>query len=188
MNISISYLQSSGIYEFLLPFLLITAITYAIFNYVKAKAEKKKEDFVLNDKAIGIVSVIIGLFATNHKPLRDMLFKWMPFFIILLIILFLILLFLKLFESESKDYLPLMILLIIILVTLGAYGTDNISRALGMDSENIMWSVGVILFLLILWAAYQQHNKESGTSEQGGDDEEKKKKAKRQERKHQLRI
>ncbi|MEA3342734.1 MAG: hypothetical protein U9Q92_01075 [archaeon] len=161
MNISISYLQSSGFYQFMLPFLLVTTITYAVFHYVKTKS---KGDFVLNNLAIAIISAVIGLFATNHRPLRELLFKWMPLFIIILIVVFLVLIVKKLFEGEggNKDYLPLLVILVLIIVIIGAYGVNNFSKYLGMDAENILWGVGFLIFALILWAAYKH---EGGGSE-----------------------
>ncbi len=151
----ISSLQSGGFYQFMLPFLLVTAITYAVFHYVKTKS---KGDFVLNNLAIAIISAVIGLFATNHAPLRRLLFQWMPLFIIILIVVFLVLIVKKLFETKDggkKDYLPMLILLILILVIIGAYGVNNFSKYLGMDAENIMWGVGFLIFALMLWGAYK---------------------------------
>jgi len=154
--INIGALQSSGFYVFMLPFLLVTGITYGIFSFVKGKSK----DFPLNSLAIAIVSVVIGLFATNNKMLRDLLFKWTPFFIILMIIIFLFLLMQKLFESQDKDYLPVLILLVITLAVISAFGTNNISRAIGMDSENVVYAIGFMIFLLLVWGAYQKHKQE----------------------------
>ena len=149
--ISIEALQSSGFYEFMLPFLLVTGITYGIFSFVKGK----NKDFPLNSLAIAIVSTVIGLFATNNKMLRDFLFKWTPFFIILMIIIFLFLLVQKLFDTQKGDYLPMLILLVLTLAVIGAFGVDNLSRMIGSDADNIVWAIGFLIFILILWGVYK---------------------------------
>ncbi len=161
MNFNIGYLQSSGFYEFMLPFLLVTAITYAVFHYVKTKS---KGDFVLNNLAIAIISTVVGLFATNHAPLRRLLFQWMPLFIIILIVVFLVLIVKKLFEGGTEDYLPMLIILVLILAIISAYGVNNISRFLGTDGENIVWGLGFLIFIMILWGAYKQGKGEQGST------------------------
>ncbi len=156
MNFNISYLQSSGFYEFVLPFMLVTGIMYGVFHYVKSK----NKDFVLNNHAIAIISVVIGLFATNNASVRRFLFDWTPVFIILMVIAFVFLFVQKLFQGQDKDYLPVLILLMLTLVAIGAYGMSNFTQFFGMDAENIMWAVGFILFILILWTAYSMGNEE----------------------------
>ena len=151
MNFNISYLQSSGFYEFMLPFLLVTGIMYGIFHYVKSK----NKDFVLNNLAIAIISTVIGLFATNNAQVRRLLFDWTPIFIILMILAFVFLFIQKLFQGQDKDYLPLLILLILTLVAISAYGINNFTKFFGMDTENILWALGFIIFILILWASYK---------------------------------
>ena len=154
--INIGALQSSGFYVFMLPFLLVTGITYGIFSFVKGKSK----DFPLNSLAIAIVSVVIGLFATNNKMLRDFLFKWTPFFIILMIIIFLFLLMQRLFDTQSGDYLPTLILLVMTLAVISASGTENLKRMIGSDAENIVWAAGFLIFILILWGVYKMKGKE----------------------------
>lgn len=160
--ISIGALQSSGFYEFMLPFMLVTGITYGIFSYVKSKIEtqepnKPKSQFFMNNFTIAIVSVVIGLFATNNKMLRDFLFRWTPFFIIMMIIIFLFLLVQKLFEVEEKkkDFMPVLVLLVLILAVLSAFGPENLTRIIGVDGENVLWGVGFLIFILILWGVYK---------------------------------
>lgn len=153
--ISIETLQSSGFYEFMLPFMLVTGIIYGIFSFVKGK----NKDFPLNSLAIAIVSVVIGLFATNNKMLRDFLFRWTPFFIILMIIIFLFLLVQKLFDTQKGDYLPMLILLVLTLAVISAFGTDKLSRMLGGDADNIVWAIGFLIFILILWGVYKINDK-----------------------------
>jgi len=161
--ISIEALQSSGFYEFMLPFLLVTGIVYGIFSFVKGK----DKDFPLNSLAIAIVSVVIGLFATNNKMLRDFLFKWTPFFIILMIIIFLFLLVQKLFDTQKGDYLPMLVLLVLTLAVIGAFGVDNLSRMIGSDADNIVWAVGFLIFILILWGVYKMNDKEAKNPQTG---------------------
>lgn len=172
--ISIGALQSSGFYEFMLPFLLVTGITYGIFTYVKSKIENedpnKKSTFFMNNFTISIVSVVIGLFATNNKMLRDFLFRWTPFFIILMIIIFLFLLVQKLFEVEekNKDFMPVLILLVLILAVLSAFGTENLTRIIGLDGENVLWGIGFLIFVLILWGVYKMsHGKDDKPATSG---------------------
>lgn len=151
MNFNISYLQSSGFYEFMLPFMLVTGIMYGVFHYVKSK----NKDFVLNNLAIAIISTVIGLFATNNASVRRFLFDWTPVFIILMILAFVFLFIQKLFEGQDKDYLPVLILLMLTLVAISAYGINNFTKYFGMDTENIMWVLGFIIFILIIWTAYK---------------------------------
>ena len=159
MNFNISYLQSSGFYEFVLPFMLVTGIMYGVFHSVKSK----NKDFVLNNHAIAIISVVIGLFATNNASVRRFLFDWTPVFIILMVIAFVFLFVQKLFQGQDKDYLPVLILLMLTLAAIGAYGMNNFTQFFGMDAENIMWAVGFILFILILWTAYSMGINEKET-------------------------
>ena len=151
MNFNISSLQTSGFYEFMLPFMLVTGIMYGVFHYVKSK----NKDFVLNNLAIAILSTVIGLFATNNASVRRILFDWTPVFIILMILAFVFLFIQKLFEGQDKDYLPVLILLILTLAAISAYGINNFTKYLGMDTENILWALGFIIFILILWASYK---------------------------------
>ncbi len=156
MNFNISYLQSSGFYEFMLPFMLVTGIMYGVFHYVKSK----NKDFVLNNHAIAILSTVIGLFATNNASVRRFLFDWTPVFIILMILAFVFLFIQKLFQGQDKDYLPVLILLMLTLVAISAYGINNFTKYFGMDAENIMWAIGFIIFILIIWAAYSMSKNE----------------------------
>lgn len=155
--ISISYLQSSGFYEFMLPFLLITAITYGILEDIKAKSKT----FPLSNTPIAIISVVIGLFATNSRALREILFKWTPFLIIILILLFLFLIVQKLHERDNKDYIAVLIFLILILATMSAYGMENLSRIIGGDAENLLWGIGFLIFVLIVWGTHKMSAGES---------------------------
>ena len=144
------YLQSSGFYEFALPFLLVFTVTYAVFSYAKSQA---KNGFVLDKRAIAMLSVIIGFFATAYEPLRRMLFTFMPYFIIFLIIIFILLIISKLFgeEKDNKDWLPVMLILISIVIIIGTIGMPDLKRILGRDAKNIIWAVGIGIFLMMLW-------------------------------------
>ncbi len=151
-------LQSSAFGQVFLPFLLIFTLSYILFTQVKPFGEKK-DNFNL------IISIIIGIFAGIYQPLSDFLWSGLPFFIALVIIYFLIVLLLAVMKGiGEKDWPPILVMLVSIILLLGAVGVGEIEKYFGVGSENLLWAFGLVVFAFILYGAYKSGSGETDTT------------------------
>ena len=145
--------------EYALTFLLVSAIVYAIFGFVRKK-DKDKDGFFLDEKTSGIVSVIIGLFASIEPTTTRMIQTYMPLFVGLLALFFLVMLGKKLTEGEEgPDTITLGVVLLALVILVGALGgIGTFERYLGLEAENMMWGVAILVFGAFLWSAITKKN------------------------------
>ncbi len=140
--------------EYALTFLLVSAIVYAVFGFVRKK-DTDKGGFFLDEKTSGIVSVIIGLFAAIDPTTTRMIQNYMPLFIGLLALFFLIMLGKKLTEGEEgPDSTTLAVVLLALIVIVSALGgVGFLERYIGFQAENVMWGAGILVLGALLWKA-----------------------------------
>ncbi|MCK4550800.1 MAG: hypothetical protein KAT91_02510 [Candidatus Aenigmarchaeota archaeon] len=138
--------------EYALTFLLVSAIVYAVFGFVRKK-DTDKGGFFLDEKTSGIVSVIIGLFAAIDPTVTGMIQNYMPLFIGLLALFFLVMLGKKLMGDSETDNSTLAVVLLALIVIVSAIGTDTFERYIGFQAENVMWGVGILVLGALLWKA-----------------------------------
>ena len=140
--------------EYALTFLLVSAIVYAVFGFVRKK-DKDKGGFFLDERTSGIVSVIIGLFAAIEPTTTRMIQTYMPLFVGLLALFFIIMLGKKLTDGEdgpNTTTLSVVLLALIVLVS-AIGGMDTLERYIGLEAENVMWGVAILVFGAIMWNA-----------------------------------
>ena len=138
--------------EYALTFLLVSAIVYAVFGFVRKK-DKDKGGFFLDERTSGIVSVIIGLFAAIDPTVTGMIQNYMPLFIGLLALFFLVMLGKKLMGDSETDNSTLAVVLLALIVIISAIGIDTLERYIGFQAENVMWGAGILVLGALLWKA-----------------------------------
>lgn len=137
--------------EYALTFLLVSAIVYAIFGFVRKK-DGDKSGFFLDEKTSGIVSVIIGLFAAIEHTTTRMIQNYMPLFVGLLALFFLVMLGKKLTEGEKgPDTTTLSVILLALIILVSVIGMDTLELYIGLEAENVMWGVAILVFGAIMW-------------------------------------
>ena len=138
--------------EYALTFLLVSAIVYAVFGFVRKK-DGDKGGFFLDEKTSGIVSVIIGLFAAIEPTTTRMIQTYMPLFVGLLALFFVVMLGKKLTDGEKgPDATTLSVVLLALIVLVSAIGgIGTLERYIGLEAENIMWGIAILVFGAILW-------------------------------------
>lgn len=134
---------------FVTTFMFVFAIIYALL--VKAK--------VIEHRGANVgIAVALGLFASLYPPLVEIFQAFLPIAALILVLLFFVV-FARDLVKGDKDVLPILAVLVIALLLLGAFWGRLVNMMplpswLGADS--MIWIVGIVIILLIFLAAYRQ--------------------------------
>jgi purine-cytosine permease-like protein len=111
------------------------------------------------------LAVVFGLFSAIYEPFVSGIQTYLPLVVIPLIILFFYILIKKTQKQFEKkdgknehDSLPIMVVLVSLLIVL--ISQWNIFKGFlpaGIDATNFAWGLGIVVVLIIFWAAYK-HN------------------------------
>ncbi len=130
-------------------FLFVFAIVYALLIFTGI--------FAATRKAAALISIVIAFFAVMYSPLVSFLQELLPLASILLVVLFFIVFIKKLFIGGRgvSDTVPVTVVLAISLILLAVFW-DSLAGYLPLPftSEIMLWVVGILIILLILFAAY----------------------------------
>lgn len=133
----------------LLPFFLVLAIVYGALEF---------SGFTKNRGVITIISLVIAFFAVSSSQAVAFINSAMPYMAGLFILVF-FLGFIKSFFKGTKDWTLIIIILILVLVFLSSLGYDlvsNWSPGSWLSNENFFIIIGLVIFVLILYAAYSK--------------------------------
>jgi len=138
--------------EWIIPltsFLFVFAVVYALL--IESKVIKLKN-------ACAIIAAVFGVFASMYQPFVSVLQSIMPIATIVLIIVFILIFIKKLVggKREDKDMLPTVVVLAALLMIIGIFW-DKISPYVPYQfgAENLLWIVGIIVVIGILYAVYK---------------------------------
>ncbi|MCD6215557.1 MAG: hypothetical protein J7J92_00590 [Candidatus Aenigmarchaeota archaeon] len=123
-------------------FLFVFAVVYAVLIY----------SAILKQKNINVLlSLVIAFFAVSYQPFVSMITEFMPFASIILVILFFVLFLKKIFDKEkTKGNNEIIAILFILLLVVGSTW-GQIKSYLPFASDNILWIIGILAFLLMLY-------------------------------------
>lgn len=149
----------ADIFTNLIPFLFVLAVVYGALDYSN----------VLRKHSVkAIVSLAIAFFALTSQFVLDFINSILPYAVILFIIVFFLAFLTKLVKgkgdggkSEPRDWTLIAIIILLILIAIAAYGQDMLNAFLpSMPAENFLYGVGIVLILLIFYAAYKNWGSE----------------------------
>lgn len=120
-----------------------------------------------NRKVNAVVAVCIGTMSMTYQPLVEFIYTFMPYAAMVFIVFFLFGFVKKSMFGEKKgdkprDWTLLIIVGGLLMVVLGWAGGEydsmlgSIAMIFGTNSENLMWIIGFIVFLGLLWFTYQK--------------------------------
>ena len=143
-----------GLITFVLPFLFMLAIAYGALDL--ANIFKKRQVNV-------IIALVISFFAVVNIEVVEFIIAAMPYMAMLFIVLFFVKFVLSFFKSkdgEKKDYTLILVILLLLGVFMASQGTELIKDWMPMGSplteENIIWLIGIVVIIAILYAAYKK--------------------------------
>lgn len=113
-NDIVSYMQQYGIYDVVLPFLLIFAIMFAVLEKTKIFGENKTN---INS----IIALVIGLLLVAQKSIVDTILTFLPRAALIMVVILMYLLLLSMVAGQEQGYkglqkIPLGIAMVVILV------------------------------------------------------------------------
>ncbi len=138
--------------EFLLQFFFTLAVTYGALQMSK----------VMGSKPNMLVAIVLGFFAVSNQAVVDWVNAVLPyaaiFFVVVFFLGFLFSVISK--KAEEKDYTLIIIVAALILLFLAGQGwelvQDYVPNGKFLDAENFAFLAGLILVILILFAAYRR--------------------------------
>ena len=163
-------LQSSGLYEIALPFLLIFTITFAILE--KTKIFGTEKDGEPKSKINAVVAVVLGLLIVNQFEIVDRLNLFLPKISLFIVVAVMFLILLGVFGAKVENGFSGVLLglaalasLIVVYWALTPY--------VGLDYYGPSWleswlydNAGTLLFLIIvgiiIWAVVSKPGSGSG--------------------------
>ncbi len=136
---------------FATSFLFVFAVVFALLLYVKIFEESRA--------AMAIIAAVVAFSAAIYEGSAVIIQQIMPVASVVLVILFFIVFVKKIFEGgdeKKKDVWPLIIVLAISLLLLGVFWPRiaNMAGLGGVESDNVLWGIGILVVVLILWAVY----------------------------------
>jgi hypothetical protein len=148
------------------PFLFVLAIIYGALEV---------SGVFKNKGAKLIISLCIAFIGITYQPLVEFIYTFLPYAAMFFIVVFFFGFVYRIFrkpgaageKKEPPDWTLCIIIGGLLLVVLGWAGEEfdsiftSVSMGLGTTTENIMWIIGFVLFLGLLWFAY---NKGTGKS------------------------
>lgn len=141
-------------------FLFVFALIYALLIYSKLFTESKN--------AAAVLSIVIAFFSVMYSPLVVFLQSIIPIAALILVFLFFLVLIKRLvIEKEGvKDALPIVVILAIFLLLVGVLWNEIALTIPGLSSENLLWIIGIIIIILIFFAAYSHKPREEPQPQQ----------------------
>ena len=153
-------LQSSGLYEIALPFLLIFVITFAILEKTKVFGVDKNKEPRSNINAV--IAIILGLLMINQFEIVDRLNLFLPKVSLFIVVAIMFLILLGVFGANvSRGFSGFAFLLVAIFSLLVIYWA--LTPYVGLDFFGPSWleswvydNSGTLIFLvitgIIIWA------------------------------------
>ena len=140
-----------------LPFFLVFAIVYGALEVSGV--------FKKNKSVNAIIALVLGALAVTSEQVVALTFTFMPYAAILFIIVFFLGFILTPFreKEEEKDFSLMAIIFVLIILFLASQGQQMIIDmfpALATSGENIFTLAGLLLVIVIIFAAYQHSKKE----------------------------
>jgi len=146
--------------RFIISFLFVFAIIFGILQTtkrVKKINEKIVEEGFFPERVNILLAIIIAFISAYYQPLSSFLFNVIPIATIIFILVFFLLFFKNAFIQKSKLGINFMVSAGILLIVLGliAESAPHISY-LPISGKDIFWIAGIILVILIFYAASSQ--------------------------------
>ncbi len=142
------------ILPFLSTFLFVFAVVFGLLSIAKGKDDK-----VLFKNSVNvIIAVVFAAFAVSYEPLVTTLQQVIPFAAALLLVLFFFVFLKRIFGSKQGqhfDALPFVVVIGFLLILLGLFWDSLGFSVLGLSSSNVMWLLGILLVVVIFFAAYK---------------------------------
>lgn len=132
-------------------FLFVFAVVFGLLTM------KRKGDGLFNEKVNAIIALVFAAFSASYEPLVSGLQQFIPLASVALIGLFLLVFLKRAIEGKDsgKDKLPFMFVIAVLLASL-AFLWDAIGfSAFGLSSSNMLWIIGIVLVIIIIYAAYK---------------------------------
>ncbi len=157
-------LQSSGLYEIALPFLLIFTITFAILEKTKIFGAGKDQEPRSNINVV--VSVILGLLIINQFEIVDRLNLFLPKVSLFIVVAIMFLILLGVFGANISEGFSGILLLIFAIVSLFVIywaltpyvGLDFIGpywlESWGYDNSSTL--IFLVIIGIIIWAVVKK--------------------------------
>jgi FlaA1/EpsC-like NDP-sugar epimerase len=143
---------SPDVMVFATSFLFVFAVVFALLLYTKVFKESRG--------AMAIIAAVIAFSAAFYQGSAVIIQQIMPIASIVLVALFFFVFVKKIFEGgeegKKKDVWPIVIMLAIALILLGLFWPQiaNMAGLGGIDADNALWIVGIVIVIMIFWAAY----------------------------------
>ncbi len=142
---------------FLVGFLFMFAVVYGLLAIAK----------IFGDRINAVIAIVFGLFAAFYGPFALFLWIFMPIASIILLVVFFIVFLKKVFSSDEEkktiDLVPLMVIMGIFLLIIGIFWQQLPLGLTQLASSNLLWLVGLIIIVILFWAAYKTDNKTTTT-------------------------
>ena len=136
--------------EILLPFFLVLAIIYGALEVSKVFANRAVK---------GIIAAVFAFFAIMNVQVVSFINLILPYAAGFFVVLFLIWIVLKPFRGAGKgggDATVLIVILVLVLILLTRLGsTGYIPGSSFLSDPNLLWLIGIIVVLVIIWKAYK---------------------------------
>lgn len=154
----LSYMQNIGVFEVLLPFLLIFAIVFAILEKTKIFGEKKSN---INS----VIALVMGLLIVAQKDIVGVINSFLPRAALIMVIILMFLLILAMVagkEFKGLESLPMGIAMIAIVVIIIIALSPSIT--LSQDVKDALLTFGLplaILFAIIFFITSSSSDNEA---------------------------
>src|SRR3989344_3351422 len=129
-------------------FIFVFAMVFGLLSYVK------KFNSALNL----VIAGAFGFFAILYEPLVSGLMTFVPIAAIIFVVLFFFLILKEVFkgkEGSKTEVFPLIVALALLLLVLGILWPTIGFEVAGISSTNILWIIGVVIVIVIFYAAYK---------------------------------
>ncbi|GEM_PF-2295684 len=143
--------------QFLVSFLFVFAIIFGVLQ--TAKRVKNVEGKIFEERFFPervniLLAIIIAFISAFYPPLSSFLFNFIPIATVIFILVFFLLFFKNVFIEKNKLGINFMISAGILLVVLGLIAESvPYIPYLPISGKDIFWIVGIILVILIFYAA-----------------------------------
>lgn len=161
-------LESMGLFDIILPFLLVFAITFAVINKTNILGGKKNIDV--------IISLVISLLAIRSEYFVGLMKSFLPNVAMFMIVILMFLLMLGIFAGQKKDWtkIPLVLgaivsFIFILFALFFDYAAERMSFPYWL--EDLSYSIddrtkGIILFIgvlvIVIWIATREKDTTGG--------------------------
>ena len=136
-----------------ISFLFVFAVIFGVLELVN----KRQKGGFFPRKVNILIAITFGLVAMAYEPLLSFIWSIIPLATVILVVLFFIAFLGELFkQSEEKEFTVIIIVLGILLLIMGALW-DKIAKILPfqfMNQSDLLWIIGIIIVLLMFYAAY----------------------------------